>query len=377
MWDVDSFSKQLYEVPWHPLMIDWIAEHANGSYRHYAEPMHATEAITVAAQDAMKAHSAANRQRAALRRAELARLETEQGSEESSDDGQRPLFLYVAYTAAHSPLQPMPGHIEKCAHIPHLWRRQYCGLVVGMDEGVRNLTATALAELGPNTVMVVTSDNGGSPWFGGLNAPFRGSKATPYEGGVKVPALIVDFTEEQRYLGLQPGHAEARRAASEGRQQQIRVFNGLMHCSDWLPTLLQLAQVPSESMPPLLDGFDFTEAFRAVPYEAAVSGLHSNHAAALVGSTTASPRKEILLEMYYKQDFIFGESLVALRSGDFKLISGIVRDTNYYFESARDWLAMSEPSYTTSVVQALIRIGEVFCGGACGGSHIHSFVNLF
>ncbi len=47
----------------------------------------------------------------------------------------KPLFLYVAFTAAHSPLQPMPGHIEKCAHIPHLWRRQYCGLVVGMDEG--------------------------------------------------------------------------------------------------------------------------------------------------------------------------------------------------------------------------------------------------
>lgn len=27
--------------------------------------------------------------------------------------------------------------------------------------------------LGSNTVMVVASDNGGAPWFGGLNAPLR------------------------------------------------------------------------------------------------------------------------------------------------------------------------------------------------------------
>jgi hypothetical protein len=50
MWDVDYISKQLYEAPWSPLAIDWISEHANGTYRHYAEPRHATEAITSAAQ---------------------------------------------------------------------------------------------------------------------------------------------------------------------------------------------------------------------------------------------------------------------------------------------------------------------------------------
>jgi hypothetical protein len=27
-----------------------------------------------------------------------------------------------------------------------------------------------------NTIMVVLSDNGGSPWFGGLNTPLRGTK---------------------------------------------------------------------------------------------------------------------------------------------------------------------------------------------------------
>jgi hypothetical protein len=41
-----------------------------------------------------------------------------------------PLFLYIAYTAAHSPLQHLPHHSLHCSHIPHLWRREYCGLVV-------------------------------------------------------------------------------------------------------------------------------------------------------------------------------------------------------------------------------------------------------
>jgi hypothetical protein len=115
MWDVDFYSKQLYEVPWHPLMIDWIREYANGTYSHYAEPRHATEAITSAAEEAMREH-----------------VLTE--SEFDAEDRQ-PLFLYVAYTAAHSPLQPRPQDEKKCAHLPQEWRRKFCGLVVGMDEG--------------------------------------------------------------------------------------------------------------------------------------------------------------------------------------------------------------------------------------------------
>ena len=32
--------------------------------------------------------------------------------------------------------------------------------------------------LGNDTVLVVTSDNGGANWFGGLNEPLRGGKKT-------------------------------------------------------------------------------------------------------------------------------------------------------------------------------------------------------
>jgi arylsulfatase A-like enzyme len=78
-----------------------------------------------------------------------------------------PLFLYVAYTAAHSPLQPLPRHLAHCMHIPHSRRRDFCGLMVGLDEALRNLTATVESQLGSNTIMVVASDNGGSAYFGG------------------------------------------------------------------------------------------------------------------------------------------------------------------------------------------------------------------
>ena len=77
------------------------------------------------------------------------------------------MFLYVAYTAAHSPLQPLPRHAAQCTHIPHHRRRDYCGMVVGLDEALQNLTASVQRHLGENTVMGVASDNGGSAFFGG------------------------------------------------------------------------------------------------------------------------------------------------------------------------------------------------------------------
>ena len=91
-------------------------------------------------------------------------------------DGSTPLFLYISYNAAHSPLQPEPSWLAGCRGIPHLWRRQYCGMVVGLDRAIDRIVTAAKDELGDNTVVVVSSDNGGSVWFGGLNQPLRSSR---------------------------------------------------------------------------------------------------------------------------------------------------------------------------------------------------------
>jgi arylsulfatase A-like enzyme len=50
-----------------------------------------------------------------------------------------------------------------------------------------------------------------------------------------------------------------------------RVFHGMMHISDWLPTLLSYAGIPASKLPARLDGLDFSHALRLAEYEDAVS----------------------------------------------------------------------------------------------------------
>ncbi len=302
MWDVDSYTKQMYEAPWFPPMfIDWVRQDKNGSFHHYAEPAHATEAITRGAIQIIEEHS---KQRPS-----------------------QPLFLYVAFTAAHSPLQPLPAHVKKCDHVPHEWRRAFCGMVVGLDEGVKNITRIIKEKLGENTIVLVTSDNGGSPWFGGLNAPLRGAKITPFEGGVRVPGFIYDYTANHRYVG------------------EPRVFQGLVHFSDWLPTILGFAGIENRHYPKGLDGIDLSSALKDS------------------SNVDISPRNEVLLEMYYPKEFIFSEGLVAYRIGDYKLIKGVVRDPHYYRESEHHFaLNSSYQPWQLRVFEYFLHLGDRIFG---------------
>ena len=133
-------------------------------------------------------------------------------------------FAYVAHQAVHGPMQ-VPEHYinaECNALVPESYptRRIYCGMVRAVDESVRNITQT-YSRLGilDDTLLVLTTDNGGHPSTGGYNYPLRGQKATLFEGGV-------------RGLGFVWGAGLAKSVAGT-------INHGLMHVVDWLPTLVQ------------------------------------------------------------------------------------------------------------------------------------------
>ena len=104
----------------------------------------------------------------------------------------RPFFLYVAYTAPHSPYQGPDD--RKPERVPEAeWnkgtREEYVELVEHMDKGIGQILA-ALAEGGfaDDTVVIFASDNGGTRQA--RNAPFSGHKGTTYEGGIRVPCIV-------------------------------------------------------------------------------------------------------------------------------------------------------------------------------------------
>jgi len=102
----------------------------------------------------------------------------------------RPFFLYLAHTAPHTPLQALKSDTDKLGHITNERDRVYAGMLVALDRSVASIKAKLEQEgLADNTLILFTSDNGGA-WYVGmddLNKPYRGWKATFFEGGIRAP----------------------------------------------------------------------------------------------------------------------------------------------------------------------------------------------
>ena len=102
-----------------------------------------------------------------------------------------PFFLYVPFTAPHTPVQG-PGDADKKVDRTN-WdkgdRATYARMVESMDDGVGKILAQ-LDAMGAadNTIVVFLSDNGG--YRLSRNAPLRDGKGTLREGGVRVPCLM-------------------------------------------------------------------------------------------------------------------------------------------------------------------------------------------
>jgi arylsulfatase A-like enzyme len=202
-------------------------------------------------------------------------------------DQERPLFLYVPFTAPHTPLQAkdldLGPYEDMDMSTPRIFddespeahalrqkrRRFYAALVSNMDAAIGGIVETIRQEgIEQDTLVLFMSDNGAS-YQGGCNDPLRGQKMSLYEGGVRVPAAM----------------------AFSGRITPGTVVDQPLHVVDLYPTLAALAGVSLRQSNPL-DGQDVWPC---------------------VASGSTVPDREILLNARK------GRSS-ALRVGDWKLV---------------------------------------------------------
>ena len=143
----------------------------------------------------------------------------------------QPFFLYLAYSAVHSPLQGADPYMQKFAHLPDIQRRIFAAMLAQLDDGIgRVLQRLQREDLERQTLVIFLSDNGGATReLTSSNYPLRGEKGQYLEGGIRVP-MIVRWPEH-----LPAGRTETRMAST----------------LDLLPTILAAA---GAQVPPDLDG---------------------------------------------------------------------------------------------------------------------------
>ncbi|MBM3856153.1 MAG: N-acetylgalactosamine 6-sulfate sulfatase [Verrucomicrobia bacterium] len=103
----------------------------------------------------------------------------------------QPFFLYLAYNAPHFPIEPPPDWLERVRQrAPDLdpKRAANVALVEHFDDGVGRVLATLRStSLERETLVFLSSDNGGSLPHAQNNDPWRDGKQSHYDGGLRVP----------------------------------------------------------------------------------------------------------------------------------------------------------------------------------------------
>jgi arylsulfatase A-like enzyme len=153
-----------------------------------------------------------------------------------------PFYLQFHTYAVHGPVKARPDLKQRFVK-QELPKAEYLGFIAGVDENVKRLVdlledpnqdGDPSDSISKNTVVFFTSDNGGTH---ADNLPLKGIKGMFTEGGIRVPLIA-------RWPGTIPAGTTTHRN---------------VHCLDYYPTCLELAQKqwlpPSDTHP--LDGESF------------------------------------------------------------------------------------------------------------------------
>lgn len=110
-------------------------------------------------------------------------------------DKDKPFFLFLAYNAPHFPIQPPKDWLDKVnARDVKLEpnRAKNVAFIEHLDHNVgRVIQAIDAAGIADNTLIIFTSDNGGSIHHAQRNLPLNGGKQDHLEGGIRVPTCVV------------------------------------------------------------------------------------------------------------------------------------------------------------------------------------------
>jgi arylsulfatase A-like enzyme len=178
----------------------------------------------------------------------------------------QPFFLNYWMFSVHAPFDAKKKLIEKyrAQTDPNSAQRSptYAAMVESMDDAVGTLLDTLdRLQLSDNTIIIFTSDNGGNMYNNvdettpTSNAPLRGGKATLYEGGTRVPAVIV-------MPGVAPGST---------------VSNSRIQSEDYFPTLIEALGLDTEKGQKF-DGQSFLKALKGEPFDRDANFQYFPHA---------------------------------------------------------------------------------------------------